>query len=265
MATHQDQDQAVSWMLHALKIVLGDESIRRYIILYYCPTISNPSKKCIRTFDAFVESAKKREEKSNEIIKYCNKMCRKQEIVVFTESNIQRTKCDDETHFQSYIIDNTTKKLSIIDPAYDSRKPEYTGIYTAEISLDVIIPCFERKGYKTEFVSLTTPAQVDVGDVFCQSWTLYILLAKLKQNEYFKNNTFEVPEDQLDKYDMLLSFYHQIFTDMPELRENLHVEYEGEIVESRGPNRLSKSEKEILLKFDPVDLLLGLTKYEMKN
>jgi hypothetical protein len=91
------------------------------------------------------------------------------------------------------------------------------------------------------------------------------LLAKLKQNEYFKNNTFEVPEDQLDKYDMLLSFYRQIFTDMPELRENLHIEYEGEILESRGPNRISKSEKEILLKFDPVDLLLGLTKYEMKN
>ena len=52
---------------------------------------------------------------------------------------------------------------------------------------------------------------------------------------------------------------------MPELRENLQVEYEGEILESRGPNKLSKLEKEILLKFDPVDLLLGLTKYEMKN
>ena len=48
MATHQDADKAVSWMLHALKIVLGDESIRRYIILYYYPTITNPSKKCIR-------------------------------------------------------------------------------------------------------------------------------------------------------------------------------------------------------------------------
>ena len=265
MATHQDADKAVSWMLHALKIVLGDESIRRYIILYYYPTITNPSKKCIRTFDAFVESAKKREEKANEIRKYCNKMSRTPEMVVFTATNIQRTKFDDETHFQSYIIDNTTKKLSIIDPAYDSKKPEYKGIYAAEISLEVIIPCFERKGYTTEFVSLTTPAQVDVGDVFCQSWTLYILLAKLKQNEYFKNNTFEVPEDQLDKYDMLLSFYRQIFTDMPELRENLQLEYEGEILESRGPNRLSKSEKEILLKIDPVDLLLGLTKYEMKN
>ena len=265
MTTHQDQDKAVSWMLHALKIVLGDESIRRYIILYYYPTITNPSKKCIRTFDAFVESAKKREEKANEIRKYCNKMSRKPDMVVFTASNIQRTKCDNETHFQSYIIDNTTKKLNVIDPAYDLSKEDNKGIYMAEISLDVIVPFFERKGYKTEFVSLTTPAQVDVGDVFCQSWTLYILLAKLKQNEYFKNNTFEVPEDQLDKYDMLLSFYRQIFTDMPELRENLNVEYEGEILECRGPNRLSKSEKEILLKFDPVDLLLGLTKYEMKN
>ena len=265
MTTHQDQDKAVSWMLHALKIVLGDESIRRYIILYYYPTITNPSKKCIRTFDAFVESAKKREEKANEIRKYCNKMSRKPDMVVFTASNIQRTKCDNETHFQSYIIDNTTKKLNVIDPAYDLSKEDNKGIYMAEISLDVIVPFCERKGYKTEFVSLTTPAQVDVGDVFCQSWTLYILLAKLKQNEYFKNNTFEVPEDQLDKYDMLLSFYRQIFTDMPELRENLNVEYEGEILECRGPNRLSKSEKEILLKFDPVDLLLGLTKYEMKN
>ena len=74
MATHQDADKAVSWMLHALKIVLGDESIRRYIILYYYPTITNPSKKCIRTFDAFVESAKKREEKANEIRKYCNRI-----------------------------------------------------------------------------------------------------------------------------------------------------------------------------------------------
>ena len=51
---------------------------------------------------------------------------------------------------------------------------------------------------------------------------------------------------------------------MPELGENLQVEYEGEILESRGPNRLTKLEKEALLNFDPVELLIGLTKYEMK-
>ena len=64
---------------------------------------------------------------------------------------------------------------------------------------------------------------------------------------------------------MLLAFYRQICTDMPELQENLRVEYEGEIMESRGPNRLKKLEKEALLQVDPVELLLGLTKYEMKH
>jgi hypothetical protein len=258
-------DQAVSWMLHSLKIVLGDESIRRYIILYYYPNISNSSKRCIRTFDAFVSRGQSREDKANEIRKYCTKMCTKKNKVVFTASNIQRVKCDDETHFQSYILDNNIKKIIVVDPAYDSSKELFKGIYMAEISLDIIVPFFQRKGYTTSFLSLTTPAQIDIGDVFCQSWTLYILLEKLKQDEYIEVSDFVVPEDQLDKYDMLLSFYRQVFTDMPELGENLQVEYEGEILESRGPNRLTKLEKEQLLNFDPIKLLLNLTKYEMRK
>jgi len=261
------QEVAVSWMLHALKIVLGDESIRRYIILYYLPSLVNTSKKCIRTFDAFVEAGKTRNDKINEIVRYCNRMCTKPGLVVFTASNIQRNRYDNETHFQSYIINNYIKQLVVIDPAYDSSKPDYAGIYSAEISHDVIVPFFQRKGYNTAFISLSTPAQVDVDDVFCQSWTLYVLLAKLNNHHKCEliDYRFDIPENQLDKYDMLLSFYKQLFTDMPELGENLQVEYEGEIIESRGPNRLTKMEKEYLLRVDPVDLLLGLTKYEMKS
>lgn len=257
--THQEK--AVSWMLHALKILLGDESIRRYIILYYFPRFANSSKKCIRTFDAFVEVGKKRADKANEILRYCNRMSTKPGTVVFTASNIQRNRCDNETHFQSYIIDNDLKRLFVIDPAFDSR----AGIYTAEISHDVIVPFYTRKGYDTCFVSLSTPAQINVDDVFCQSWTLYILLAKLHRDEYKINSRFDIPHDQLDKYDMLIAFYRQLFTDMPELGENLRIEYEGEILESRGPNRLLKIEKEALLKFDPVTVLMSLSKYEMKS
>ena len=86
----------------------------------------------------------------------------------------------------------------------------------------------------------------------------------MQDNMYQHNLTFDIPLTQLDKYDMLLAFYRQIFTDMPELQDNLRVEYEGEILESRGPNRLTKLEKEELLKFDAVELLMILTKYEMK-
>lgn len=87
----------------------------------------------------------------------------------------------------------------------------------------------------------------------------------LQNGKYLRDIAFDIPETQLDKYDMLLAFYKQLFTDMPELQENLRVEYEGEILESRGPNRLKKIEKEALLQVDPVEILLGLTKYEMKH
>ena len=218
------QEVAVSWMLHALKIVLGDESIRRYIILYYLPSLVNTSKKCIRTFDAFVEADKNRADKANEIMRYCNRMCTKPGLVVFTASNIQRNRYDNETHFQSYIINNYIKQLVVIDPAYDSSKPDCAGIYSAEISHDVIIPFFQRKGYNTAFISLSTPAQVNIDDVFCQSWTLYILLAKLNNHHKCEliDYRFDIPENQLDKYDMLLSFYKQLFTDMPELGVSTH-------------------------------------------
>ena len=259
------QEQSVSWLLHALKIVLGDESIRRYIILYYHPGLLNTSKKCIRTFNAFVEKGTTREDKANEIRKYCTKMCRKEEIVVFTASNIQRNRYDNETHFQSYIIDNTLKKLIVIDPAYNQHNENGSGIYEAEVSHTVIVPFFQRKKYTVQFVTLSTPAQIDTDDVFCQSWSLYILLSMMQNGSYLRDNAFDIPETQLDKYDMLLAFYRQIFTDMPELQENLRVEYEGEILESRGPNRLKKLEKEALLQVDPVEILLGLTKYEMKH
>ena len=258
-------NKATSWMLHALKIVLGDQSIRRYIILYYYPTLVNKSKKCIRTFDAFVAKGTTREDKANNIRKYCSKMCSKPEFVVFTASNIQRNRYDNETHFQSYIIDNTLKQLIVIDPAYNSQAENGTGIYEAEISHSIIIPFFHRKKYIVQFVSLSTPAQLDTGDVFCQSWSLYLLIVMMRDSQYQRNLTVEIPLTQLDKYDMLLAFYRQIFTDMPELQDNLRVEYEGEILESRGPNRLTKLEKEELLSVDAVELLMILTKYEMKQ
>jgi hypothetical protein len=258
------RQKAISWLLHSLKIILGDESIRRYIILHYNQSITNSSKKYIKTFDAFLEKGKTREQKAEKIIGYCEEICQKKCIVVFTATNIQIDKFDNETHFQSYIVDNNKQKLIIVDPAYDNKKENNAGIYMAEVSNEVIAPFFKSKGYKIQFIELTTPAQISEGDVFCQSWSLYILLQKLKNKEYNKNISFDIPEDQLDKYDMLLEFYKQIFTDMPELGENLQTEYEAEILESRGPNSPTKTEREAFLEMNPVDLLLEMTKYEMK-
>lgn len=258
------REEAISWLLHSLKILLGDESIRRYIILKYNPHLKNKSKKCIRTFNAFIPKRKTRSDKANQILKFCDKMLNKKGIVVFTATNIQRDVLDNETHFQSYILNNRAKQIIIVDPAYDRTKENGEGIYMAEVSKEVIIPFFQSKKYAIQFVDLSRPAQIYEDDVFCQSWSLYILLHKLKNNEFVQDISFEIPENQLDKYDMLLSFYKQIFEDMPELNDNLKIEYSEEITQSKGPNAPTKNEKEAMIKINPVALLLDMSKYEMK-
>lgn len=258
------REEAISWLLHSLKILLGDESIRRYIVLKYNPTLKNKSKTCIRTFDAFVPKGKTRSDKANQIVKYCNEMVEKKGVVVFTATNIQHDIFDNETHFQSYILDNNSKKILVVDPSYDKTKEKGAGIYMTEVSNEVVIPFFESKGYTNHFINLSSPAQICEDDVFCQSWSLYILLQKLKNNEFVHDVSFEIPEHQVDKYDMLLAFYKQIFTDMPELCENLQTEYFGEIAEAKGPRSPTQNEKKAMLAMNPAELLLGMSKYEMK-
>ena len=63
-------DLAISWLLHSIKILLGDESIRRYIILNTIHNLKHTLKKDIRTFDPFVKKNKTRQDKYKIIEKY---------------------------------------------------------------------------------------------------------------------------------------------------------------------------------------------------
>ena len=71
------KEEAISRTLDSIKIILGDESIRRYILLKYLTNLVNSSNACLRTFDAFVPSGKTREDKAREIQTYCQAMLKK--------------------------------------------------------------------------------------------------------------------------------------------------------------------------------------------
>ena len=49
------KDLSISWLLHSIKILLGDESIRRYIIIKKFPTLKRQLVKDIRTFNPFLQ------------------------------------------------------------------------------------------------------------------------------------------------------------------------------------------------------------------
>jgi hypothetical protein len=245
------KQNAISWLLHSIKILLGDESIRRYIILKYNPELKY--KNHIKTFNAFIKPGKTREHKYKEIKKYLQAISRlKKDNVVFTATNVQQDEEDIETHFQSFIVDNNNKMVYGIDPAYNKNKENFIGIYYAEILHDVIKPFFENKQYQFHLVRLSRPAQTTTDDVFCQSWSLLILLKIMENKDYEKDVEIYIPSKKIDKYHMLLEFYKQIFTDIPELFDNLKAEYEGSI-----------SDFPELLEFDVGTLLMSMDKDDM--
>jgi hypothetical protein len=252
---------AISWLLHSIKIILGDESIRKYIILHYNPTLTHNLKKDIRTFDAFIKPGKTRADKNKEIEKYLKYAIKlKNDIVVFTATNVQQHDEDMETHFQSFIIDNENKKLYVIDPAFDKNGERFVGIYYAEVTHEVIKPFFEENDYEVNFVHLSKPAQTTTDDVFCQSWSLLILLNLLDEKNYEKDIEFNIPSKKIDKYEMLLEFYKTIFNHMPDLRENLKAEYDGTIINDSG---FDEEEQDVLLSFNTYDLLTSMKKSDV--
>ena len=266
-----DKSTIVSWVLHALKIVLGDESIREEIIMHYNPDLHKGNLTKLKkignvnhdhhviTFNAFIESGKTREDKIEKIRNYLEKIVEMPGTVAFTATNVQQDENDFETHFQSFIIDNDAKRVIMIDPAYDKKKRSGKGIYYAEIAREIVKPFFkflnmdleEEDEYKVRFLKLKNPAQIAHDDVFCQSWSLFILNSLLENDAYKTTQKFKIPESQTDKYNMILKFYKRIFTDIPSLRGYLKAEYEGEITD------------DYLLEADPYKVLMKMTKADM--
>jgi hypothetical protein len=281
------KSNAISWVLHALKIVMGDESIRQEILLHYHPTLHRGNITAIRridpqkhgkehvfTFDAFVKTEENDasfdvaiERKRAEIRKYLSEIIQMKGVIVFTATNIQQYAEDYETHFQTFIVDNNKKTVLAIDPAYEktalkaSKKNNILtpnqGIYYAEVAHEVIKPFFQENApdYEFKMFPLSHPAQIAFDDVFCQSWSLYILDSLLTDPEI---EEFEIPETQIEKYGMILRFYKRVFKDIPILKNYLKFEYEGEIIDNFGDDS-------DFLKENPAKILMEMTKNDMED
>jgi hypothetical protein len=185
----------ISWIVYSLRILLGDEEVRNIIQkeilqndrIYYGKTFGNDIDINIRenTICQYLES----------IIKIENK-----EYATFTISN-NPDLIKQETHYQGFVMDYINKKLYIFDPAFTLKG---TGIYKPYISKSLVIPFFENNNWKTEFMVFTNPCQTNQHDVFCQTWSLIMIIKMLNYNYS------DIPIKEKDKYVVLAEFYRQI-------------------------------------------------------
>ena len=203
-----EREIQISWVIHAMKEIIGLENLRKYIIEKYYPDIKN--KTFIKTFDSFQQyEIKPFNNKEKEIIEYCEKIIHLKNRVVFTATNIQENADDNETHYQCFILDNENKTLRVINPSQDKTSDDGYGIYKPEVAYKTINPFFKKRGYSVEFVELSNAAQMNENDVYCQTWSLYMLLVVLINN----NKKIKISKYEKKRYNLILTFFKELLQD----------------------------------------------------
>jgi hypothetical protein len=258
-ATNLYRETAISWTLHAMKIMMGYEDVRNEIIKEFYPCVQNIEFS--RTFDGdpYSDSISK-VSKYKEIEQYLISCINKKPYVIFTACNVKDADTD-ETHYQSFYMDNINHEIYVIDPAKPAKG---YGIYYPEVALQVVKPFTESNGYTFRFMPVSCPAQITDEDVFCQSWTLYILM-NILQNGI--ETPVTIPKKQNDKYNALLSFYKEIVTRIPTTIDDIRIIYREELLlEENMQVVLSDGTMEdwnALFEIDPYALLLQMTADDM--
>lgn len=163
----------------------------------------------------------------------------------------KRTRADlVESHYVSFILDKTETLAVIIDPSRNNGKP---GIYNPYIGI-YLEPFFKSRGYKVKWLEMTSPCQIDYHDVFCQSWTLYLILKYLTSDSI--QEPIYIPSDQRKKYGKLLRFFKSL----------LIVEsFRNELIFSYKDNIRNHDDFKLLKKFKPCGTLLDMETEDMNE
>jgi hypothetical protein len=217
-----------------MRDVMGRKHVRKAILQQFVPDIKN--LEYTETFDGFreAEDPSLYKNKESQILAYCEKISTIQPYVVFTASNIlfdddvdEHGKEDTQTHYQCFYVDNANKTLYVFDPA---RKADGSqGIYEPQIAKYTVNKFFEKKKkYKVFFARLSHPAQMFESDVFCQTWTLYLLIQFFK-HDCKKGVVLSIPENLVDRYAIIIEFYHKILDTIPEVKNELVWTYQEDL------------------------------------
>jgi hypothetical protein len=201
--SHYSYDEKIiSWIVYCLRILLGDEKVRNII---QNRILQNDKIYYGKTFGIDNGNKEKRNIIITQYLDFIIKVENK-DYATFTISN-HPDLITEETHYQGFMIDYKNKKLYIFDPAFTTKG---SGIYKPYISEDLVLPFFESNSWKTEFIVFSNPCQTNQRDVFCQTWSLIMIIKMLNYNYN------DIPIKEKDKYVVLAEFYRQII-EIPEI------------------------------------------------
>lgn len=252
-------DVLSSWVLDALQRIMGVGDIRNKILTWF-----------IRNHDD-VEFGKTfgMESTDTNIRKYLDKMVShipKKRWTIFTASN---KAYQGETHYQTFVADHDNKRLWMIDPAsFDGKE----GIYSAYVAKLTIAPYLQKKGWKASFVKLTNPCQSTRDDVFCQTWSLWLvirLMDLLLRNPNGSVMIIPVSPSLFVRYRALLRFFKECLRNVDGVCTELTTTYRDtiktspELVEGESTIRAKNNLIKQYLSFDPCECVQNMNEMDL--
>jgi hypothetical protein len=258
MLSKKDYDVCVSWVMYSLREVLNSESIRNDILYHHLKKYNIPIHYG-KTFGG--------EYNIEEVKNYLKQIVSYKTPLIFTAANLPDLYTN-ETHYQSFILDNVKKSLIMIDPARNKHKE---GIYEPHISNDVVRPFFEKKKYNVKWLETSNTCQKTESDVFCQSWSLYLQIMamhRLLETDEKKITNIKIPSKQTDKYKILLDFFVENIHYVPSVCIALKKEYKTNISKNEDfssiiPKKQLTSTRKKYLKVDPCKILIEMKVTDM--
>lgn len=242
---------AVSWILYSIRETVGLTTVRNTILKKQIQSIGKYADDSIQygktfssgdTYDDIYEMITDFEGSDKRYLIFTSNG----EIV---QKRNKRMRCElIESHYVSFIVDKQEMTVTMIDP---SRKNRDIGIYNPYIGLQ-LRPYFKKMGYKVEWLEMTSPCQINHHDVFCQTWTMFLVLKWMK---YGPSKIF-VSRDQSKKYEKLLKYFKKL------LRFEV---FKTELKISYLENIKNHEDFDMLKNYDPCELLSSMTPSDMKD
>ena len=177
---NEKRENIASWLTYSLRELMTYDDIRNSILRKYLVRLD--LYHLGSTFSYL-------EKEDQPILEKYLETLPENKISLFTASNfvdplIKEEKEEPETHFQSYIYDPLDKKLYVLDPAKSFGEESQR-----QITNQIIVPYFLSKRNLTQQDIILVPnyCQVSNRDVFCQTWSLILLIQTINKKE---GNTF---------------------------------------------------------------------------
>jgi len=236
----EDKASTISYVLYSLRALMNEDDIRARVLTSFLKQVPDIAIGKSFSYNYELES----------LNAYLEEILESPTRVLFTAANLTQ-KVGGQTHYQTFVVDNTHKTLLMIDPSRNYATGK--SVWDPKIAKKVVEPFFKEKGFTTEWLNTSAACQVKQADVFCQSWSLYLQIQAI----LMRGEPIDIPVGQDEKYEILLDFYKKILED-PHTCGELEYAYRAYVKDStKGPFN------KMLLKASPCAVIRTMTYKDM--